>query len=330
MERDNIRLYEATATVPGYRGVPFYMRVQQSKAYRRNLQLFTLPEQILHTNQKYTVPRSIPRETGTGTPGKRAAFFIRTKRKGSLTVEAAITVPVFLLAVIVLLQMIDLYRIHGLLTLSLQECAKELSVYGSGIGGDGNTVPETAVCVAYARAKLPSEVADHGTISLAGSTIKDDILELRAVYIPKLGNSLLPVRMIMLTARASVHLFNGYGGNGKGSTAGSCDEGDMVYVTEHESVYHTDASCSYIALKIHETTREQAVCARNQYGGRYDSCEKCIGQGVVHETVYLTEQGTKYHNSLKCSGLKRTVRLVEKDTVYGMALCSRCEKRHTP
>ena len=42
--------------------------------------------------------------------------------------EASLALPVFLIAVLVLLKIVDLYRLHGMLTVSLQESARYLSV----------------------------------------------------------------------------------------------------------------------------------------------------------------------------------------------------------
>ena len=97
--------------------------------------------------------------------------FVKQKwNRASLTVEASLALPVFLIAVLVLLKIVDLYRLHGMLTVSLQESARYLSVCAYAVDETGKEtyeIPETAACIAYAEAKIPKEIRENGTVTLA-------------------------------------------------------------------------------------------------------------------------------------------------------------------
>ena len=101
------------------------------------------------------------------------------------------------------------------------------------------------------------------------------------------------------------------------------EDGQIVYITETGTVYHTNYSCTHLKLSIQFVPAFTVEGLRNVGGGKYHPCNRCV-HGNSMAGVYITDHGTNFHNSLNCSGLKRTIRAVEKSSILGMRGCSRC------
>lgn len=104
-------------------------------------------------------------------------------------------------------------------------------------------------------------------------------------------------------------------------------EEEQVYITETGSVYHTNKNCTHLNLSIKQAGEAELVFLRNNGGGKYHTCEKCIksstdGMGI--QTFYITSNGSRYHSSLECQGLKRSVKQIPLSEVGEKKLCSRC------
>ena len=95
-----------------------------------------------------------------------------------------------------------------------------------------------------------------------------------------------------------------------------------VYVTETGLVYHKDYHCSHLDLSIRMTHLELVEGLRNENGGKYYPREHCVkGNGG---NIYITNSGDRYHSSLSCSGLKRTIYAIPISEAAGKGACSRC------
>ena len=96
-----------------------------------------------------------------------------------------------------------------------------------------------------------------------------------------------------------------------------------MYVTETGMVYHRDYHCTYLELSIRMVPASALDGLRNESQGKYYPCSSCV-HGEVHGLAYVTDYGEKYHSSLNCSGLKRTVYAVPLSEAVGKGACSKC------
>lgn len=247
--------------------------------------------------------------------------------KASLTLEAALTVPLFLLAMAAVICMMDIYRIQAEVKTSLSESARALGMYAAAGQEDGQSplaAVSTAACILYSRQHLP-ELGDHVQVSLLRSVYRDSTVTLRADIYYSLPVGFGPWQTILLKNMASAGAWVGNVEDREWDSAkGSYEE--MVYITETESVYHTSSACTHIHLSVHAGLLSSVLHMRNAYGDFYESCSRCDGDASAG-TVYYTEKGDCYHSDAGCSGLKRTVRLVKKSEAEGKVMCTRCRKR---
>lgn len=102
-------------------------------------------------------------------------------------------------------------------------------------------------------------------------------------------------------------------------------EDEMVYVTEHGSVYHQDIYCPYLDMSVRGIIANTIDGARNMSGEKYKPCDKCEG-GKHIGILYVTDYGNRYHTSLNCSKIKRNIYAVSISTVEGLGGCSKCVK----
>lgn len=248
-------------------------------------------------------------------------------RRASLTLEAALTIPLFLLAMLTVICMMDIYRIQAEVKTSLSQSARELGMYAAAAPGDGQSpvdVVSTAACILYGRQKLP-DLGEHVQVSLLRSSCRGDTITLQADIFYTLPVGFGPWKTVLLKNTASVGAWVGDGGD-RGWNPEEKGQEEMVCITETESVYHTSASCTHIHLAVHAGTLSAVRQMRNAYGDIYKSCSKCRPDASAG-TVYYAEKGDCYHSDAGCGGLKRTVRLVRKSEVEGKTICTRCRQR---
>ncbi|MCR4807215.1 MAG: pilus assembly protein [Lachnospiraceae bacterium] len=246
-------------------------------------------------------------------------------KKGSLTIEASLVLPIFLFAMFLVMSLMNLMRFH----LNLQEAVhQETRMLAMTAYSEWNASSASIGGRVIARLdplllkKAPIKGGASG-IDLSSSRLDNrEVIEVNASYESKLPYDFFNLFEKTFCARCMMHTFIGYEKGLSETEAAHKDEEEYVYITETGTVYHTDRECTYLRLSIKEVDRSALSGLRNNSGHKYYACE-CCGK-KAGSRVYITGDGTCYHSSLECSGLKRTVTCVPKSQVEGRKVCSRC------
>jgi len=271
---------------------------------------------------------SIERRVDNTIMGKIAKHTQKKKRawvfgyRGSVTVSAAFAIPLFVFATLCLVYLFEMNAIGLYIHSATTHASKRVS--------------EDVITIGYlSQSRLKSNIVDlvgaeriersiikggAGGINVRGSHYCSDseVMEIKVEY-----TMTLPIRTFgLLEGKGTVELlvkpWLGYLNSNE-----KPEDGQIVYITETGTVYHVNYQCTHLQLSIQFVPSFTVEDLRNQSGGRYSACNRCV-HGSSMAGVYITDYGANYHNSLNCSGLKRTIRAVEKSSVPGMRGCSRC------
>ena len=243
-------------------------------------------------------------------------------KKGSVTIEAAFGIPLFLFAALCLIWLIEIQSIKISITAAAQSAAK-------------SAAEDTAVIPVLNTIKLKSDIVSligedriNRSIIRGGSS---GISCWKSYVSPATGEMnikveydiMVPIPVIGSPSASLEEKFTISSWNGRNNEQMGGENREIVYMTENGSVYHEDYNCSYLRLSLRYVPYEELGAIRNESGGRYHACEKCV-IGSAMTGVYITENGNKYHNTLGCSGLKRTIYAVKRSETGGVGGCSRC------
>ena len=103
------------------------------------------------------------------------------------------------------------------------------------------------------------------------------------------------------------------------------EPGEIVYITKHGTVYHRSKECKHLVINIKEVPFAELDILRNKSGHKYKKCSYCVRkQPLGVSTVLITPDGDRYHNSLDCLGLTRSVIEVDIKDVGDKGPCSAC------
>lgn len=215
-------------------------------------------------------------------------------KKGSITVETALILPIFLLAVFTLLSSVDVMK----MTIEQQMQQQEI-------------LRNAAVSVPFLETIVQGREGDY---------IRLDYVYAATLPIGGFGYKKLPVRQ-----RSMVHIFNGYD-DSCGDVIG--EQSVHVYVTKRGSVYHKKRSCSVLQISIRQVPGNRITKERNTEGKIYRQCKNCTKGYSEAELasipLFVTNYGVKYHVRANCSELNRMVNVIRLEDVGDRRVCKIC------
>lgn len=288
------------------------------------------PKSKLHRKEKILSPPTIFSKF------QDIRAFLFASLRGTMTVEAALVLPLFLFFMIGAIQYGTVMETAVKFGTAMAETGKSMaaSAYASKYGGDPGGIAQAAggaLSAAYAKSKVLSKAGDTSSVKNANMALSsfldgDEMIDLVLTYQIKSPISIVKLPGNFFLQRARVRGWTGRntGNDGGGDGTGEESGDNIVYVTATGSVYHDDPDCTHLKLSIRQVDYGDLKTLRNNSGGKFHACEKC--GAAAGESVYITNEGNRYHSSLGCSGLKRTVTQVNREEC-NLRACSKCGKK---
>lgn len=268
--------------------------------------------------------------------------------RASMTLEAAAILPLLFFFFLNISSSIEMMRLHGNLELALWETGSRMAVYGyiieeqNTVPPEGGTEQNSSILgnlagIAFSYLYVRNEIIDYlGDEYLEASPLSqgasglnflessfmetEDCIDLLVTY--QVSN------LFSIPGFSSFRMANRYYGRawtGYEIPTEEEDNGnaDYVYVTETGEVYHETKECSHLKLQIRSVSLAELPYRKNAEGSQYTLCWLCRETEFGGE-IYITESGERYHYSRACSGLKRTIFVIERSKAESYRPCSRC------
>jgi len=225
----------------------------------------------------------------------------RVYLKASLTVEAALGLPLILFAMLALLVPMGMMDTDRIMQEKCESAAKEISKHMYTINETGNS-------------EMLNDYLSNGMVL----DITDDVVTVRLPYTYKFPIKVLNLQGLTQEAVASRRGWVGKDGS-KDQDGNRLSDDEWVYIGKNSTRYHISASCHYLSNEWSTTVVGSDMKALGR-----KACDRCCNNISIGQTVYITESGEKYHADKTCSAMKAYPKMVRKSEVEHMGCCSYC------
>ena len=252
-----------------------------------------------------------------GQPIWKRAFLFTSK--ASITIEAALTMTIFLIITISLSSFLTM--IYG--QLSIEEKINNISMESSKAKyfvrydkEEGDNYKKMAE-VGYISARVLSDIKKQGKLiselNPAQSSMENGMVDVVLSYKVRIPFTIYKWRV---TQRAKTKDWTG---------VDLTKSNEIVYITKYGKVYHRSKECKHLVITVNEVTLAKAHLLRNKGGHKYTRCSYCVKRELSEiSSVFITPEGDRFHSSLDCLGLTRSVMEVDIKDVGNKKPCSSC------
>lgn len=243
-----------------------------------------------------------------------------TCQKASLTIEAAIVIPLMTGFLVLFLFLFRVIQVQAVVEEALMYAGRQVAVESSVVSSEEMLFvsAEALMLGALQETQVVDEYVENGKlgISLLQSDFSGREIILRAEYKIRMPVGFFGLDDIRLT---SENRFQKWIGN-----AVDKEEEDGVYITENGEVYHASLSCRVLDLSVKRVSFSEIEDLRGLNGQKYYACSRCVEKSVESGYVYCTDYGRLYHGNVNCSALKRNVQKISLEEIGGRRQCSFC------
>lgn len=272
----------------------------------------------------------------------------RQRIAGSLTLEAALSLCLFIFAMVCMILPMKIMDTERKMQAALEAVGEDFSRYAylkdmlekgevDGIPGAGDFAKSFCSHLAAGAAEgyaqlMVTQHLDTGAVKhvrmLRSSVLEDgETFDLIMDYEIQMPFPVLGMNRIERTVRCRRRAWIGKPGKDGGYAGGEDgSEDEIVYVGKYSTRYHRSRNCHYLANNLVQVSYEQVSGMRNDSGGKYYACRVCGTGAGAGSAVYIMPSGSSYHTTKKCTAINAYVRAVRLSEAAHLGACSYCSK----
>ena len=257
-----------------------------------------------------------------GSISTNAKTLLCVRWRASLTVEATMIMPIFVLFFVLFLTLFQVLmtetQMNQALSYTVSNVAMETNHFLPGT--EALTAKKTLIEQLKVQGCKEERIAGGWDGIACVPVLSGELMRITVFYDIALPFHLFGWQEINVSQSAAARKWSGREEN-------ESDHTQWVYITPFGVAYHQNMSCPYLDLSVWSLLERQVANIRNKSGSKYIPCRLCKEESFVsneYTTVYVTDYGSLYHFSLTCSGIKRTVWRVDKENVQGRHPCQKC------